>query len=101
MQKELFDLVAEKIARDPVLLRIPLENIERWLAKDCSAPHRLRQWRNLIEQAQASEEGMAKLLALLRDSSEPALHLKSFDPFPGVLTTQERRSIILKCAFAH
>jgi hypothetical protein len=101
MQKELYSLMADKIKRDPSLLRIPLENIERWLAENRSAPHRLKQWRDLIEKAQASEEGMVRFLALLRDQSEPAVHLKSFDPFPGVLTTEERRIVILKCAFAH
>jgi hypothetical protein len=101
MQRELYNLIADKIERDPSLLRIPMENIERWLAEDSPAPHRLKQWRDLIQEAQASKDGMAKFLGLLRDQSEPVVHLKSFDPFPGVLTTEERRSIILKCAFAH
>jgi hypothetical protein len=101
VQKELYDVIADKIARDPALLRIPLENIERWLEAGQPAPHRLEQWRGLILDAQRSPEGFAALLRLLRDQREGAVHLKSFDPFPGVLSTQERRVVILKCAFAH
>ena len=101
MQSELYNLIADKIERDSSLLRIPLENIERWLAENRPAPHRLKQWRDLIHEAQASDEGMVKFLALLRDQSEPAVHLKSFNVFPRVLSTMERRSVILKCAFSH
>jgi hypothetical protein len=101
MKKELYDLIANKIERDPASLQIPLENIDRWLAAGQSAPHRLEEWRALILEAQRSPEGFATLLSLLRDQSEAALHLKSFGPFAGVLTTLERRAVILKCAFAH
>src|SRR6266704_982353 len=99
--KTLHDLVAEKLERDPSLLRIPLENIERWLANGHSAPHRLEQWREIILRAQQSSQGFQELLTLLRDRSEAAVHLKSFDPFPGILTTLERRQVLLKCAYAH
>ena len=99
--KTLHELVADKLERDPALLRIPLENIDRWLANGHTAPHRLEQWREIILRAQESAGGFAALLALLRDSSEAATHLKSFDPFPGVLTTEERRQVLLTCAFAH
>jgi hypothetical protein len=99
--KTLHELVADKLERDPTLLRIPLENIDRWLANGHTAPHRLEQWRQIILRAQESQEGFVGLLALLRDSGEAATHLKSFDPFPGVLTTEERRQVLLQCAFAH
>src|SRR5258708_6083169 len=99
--KTLHDLVADKLERDPALLRIPVENIDRWLANGHTAPHRLEQWRQLILAAQASPQGFQALLALLRDHSEEATHLKSFDPFPGVLTTLERRPYLLQCAYAH
>ena len=99
--KTLHEMVADKLERDPALLRIPLENIERWLANGHTAPHRLEQWREIILRAQESADGFAELLALLRNGSEAATHLKSFDPFPGVLTTEERRQVLLTCAFAH
>jgi hypothetical protein len=82
-------------------LGIPLENIQRWLSDGHSAPHRLEQWLEVIVQAQKTAEGFENLLALLRDGGEEATHLKSFDPFPGVLTTIERRQYLLECAYAH
>lgn len=94
-------MIADKIERDPSLLRIPLENINRWLARGHTAPHRLEQWRGLITKAQGGDEGLRHLLALLRDDREEAVHLKSFDPFPGVLTREERRQVIAACAYAH
>jgi len=104
--KSLHDLVADKLERaepetQQALLRIPLENIDRWIANGHTAPHRLEQWRQIIHRAQVSPEGLQELLTLLRDRSEAAIHLKSFDPFPGVLTTMERRQILLECAYAH
>jgi hypothetical protein len=104
--KTLHDLVADKLEQaDPAaraaLLRIPLDNIERWLAQGHTAPHRLEQWRQILRHAQESPEGFHELLVLLRDLGEEATHLKSFDPFPGVLTTLERREYLSACAFAH
>jgi hypothetical protein len=95
------DLVADEIEQNPSLLRVPLENIERLLANGISASHRLEQWRGIILRAQKFSEGFQALLDLLRSRTEEAEHLKSFDPFPGVLTTAERRVIIAECAFAH
>jgi hypothetical protein len=104
--KTLHDWVAAKLERADAatraaLLRIPLENIDRWLANGHTAPHRLEQWRQILLRAQESSEGFQELLRLLRDANEAAVHLKSFDPFPGVLTTLERREFILQCAYAH
>ena len=91
---------ADPAARE-TLLEIPLDNIARWLANGHTAPHRLEQWRQIILRARQSPDGFAELLGLLRDQSERAVHLKSFDPFPGVLTTLERREFLLQCAYAH
>ncbi len=104
--KTLHDLVADKLERADAetraaLLRIPLENIDRWLANGHSAPHRLEQWRQILLRAQASPQGFKELLALLRDHRDEAIHLKSFDPFPGILTTIERREYFRECAYAH
>ncbi len=96
-----YDVIADKIEAQPDLLAIPLANIDRWLAQDHSAPHRLEQWREIILAAQASASGMARLLALLRDKGEEATHLRSFSPLAGVLTTQERRRITQRCAWSH
>lgn len=95
------EAIADKIEAQPDLLEIPLANIARWLAQNHSAPHRLEQWRQIILEAQASREGMGRLLSLLRDPGEEATHLRSFDPFPGILTQAERQKIIERCAFSH
>lgn len=104
--KTLHELVADKLEHvdagtRQALLRIPLENIDRWLANGHTAPHRLEQWRQILLRAQESPEGFQELLLLLGDRSEEATHLKSFDPFPGVLTTLERREFLVQCAYAH
>lgn len=96
----MYRLIADKIEREPDLLDIPLRNIERWLARGHSAPHRLRQWQNLILAAKAGP-GMRELLLILRDPSEESAHLRSFSPFAGVLSTDERRQFIRECAYSH
>lgn len=91
---------ADKIERQPELLEIPLRNIERWIKMDRLGDVRpLIQWREMIERAQASKEGLAELLAFLRDDGEYARYLKSCTPFPGVLDKEERRRFT--CAWTH
>jgi len=101
----LHDLVADKLERAEAatrdaLLRIPLDNINRWLANGHTAPHRLEQWRQILHRAQASPEGFQELLALLRDNRETAQRLKDFAPFAGVLTREERRQATPECAYS-
>lgn len=88
-----FCLIADKIEADPSLLRIPLENIARWLGNGHWAKRELGMWRAWIGAAQASPEGLGRLLALLRDDSEEAREWKGWSPFPGVLTKEELRPL--------
>lgn len=97
--KTLHELVADKLERDPALLRIPLENIDRWLANGHTAPHRLEQWREIILRAQESEAGFVALLDLLRAHDEMSVRLKDFAPFAGTLTREERRGAAPSCAY--
>ena len=83
------------------ILRIPLENIDRWIANGHAAPHRLEQWRQIILRAQASAEGFQELLALLRDRSQETERLREFAPFAGVLTAAERLPVIRQCVYSH
>jgi hypothetical protein len=104
--KTLDDLIADKLAAADAgtraaLLRIPLDNIDRWLANGYSAPHRLEQWRQIVLQALASAEGFEDLLARLRDPSETAQRLREFGPFAGVLTAAERLPFIRQCVYSH
>ena len=97
--KTLHELTADKLEREPSLLRISLENIDRWRANGNTAPHRLEQWRQIILRAQQSPEGLRELLALLRDRSEATERLRDFAPFAGVLTVRERRLAAPECAY--
>jgi len=102
--KTLHDLVADKLeqaepAARQALLRIPLDNIDRWLLNGYTAPHRLEQWRQILQRAQASPAGFQALLHLLRDDSASAQRLKDFAPFAGVLTRQERHQAAPECAY--
>ncbi len=99
--KTLHDLAADKLEGDPSLLRIPLGNIDRWIANGHTAPQRLEQWRQIILRAEASPEGFQELLALLRDRSDATERLREFAPFAGVLTAAERAVIIRQCAYSH
>lgn len=91
---------ADKIARDPSLLRIPLANIERWIAAgELGNDAPLLAWRTRIEAAQAGPDGLVRLLELMRDDGEDAWFLKTCSPFPGVLTKEERRRF--RCAWTH
>lgn len=94
-----FCLIADKIEADPALLRIPLENIERWIARGHWAQSELSQWRQWIGSAQTSSSSMKRLLELLRDDSEKAREWKGFSPFAGVLTPTERQNFL--CASRH
>lgn len=97
----MFRLIADKIARDPSLLAIGLENLSRWSAQGADQPHRLAAWRRRIEAARVSPEALAELLALLREESEAAALEREFSPFAGVLTTEEVDAFYDACAFAH
>lgn len=99
--KTLDELTADKLERDPSLLHIPLENIDRWRANGHTAPHRLEKWRQIILRAQHSPEGLRQLLALLRDRSEATQRLRDFAPFAGVLTAKERLPVIRQCVYSH
>ena len=104
IMKTLHQLVADKLeqaepAARTALLRIPLDNIDRWLANGHTAPHRLEQWRQILLCAQGSDDGFEELLRLLRDPGELAQRLKDFAPFAGVLTREERHQATPECAY--
>lgn len=87
----MFCLIADKIEADPSLLRIPLDNIERWLANGHRSVTKLNEWRDLIHEAQASRGGMDKLLWLLRDDSEESRWFKGWTPVWSIMTREEAR----------
>ncbi len=94
-------MIADKINKNPALLEIGLQNIDRWIANGASQVHRLEQWRTLILEAKKSKVAMDHLLSILREDSEQASHLRDFAPFSGILSTEERRPFLLECAYTH
>ena len=104
--KTLHDLVADKLEQAgeearAALLRIPLQNIDRWIANGHTSPHRLEQWRQIILHAQKLPHGFQELLVLLRDRSQATERLRDFAPFAGVLTAAERLPVIRQCVYSH
>ncbi len=82
--------VADRLERNPTLLRIALGNIERRLARgSVSHPAGLERWRDLLQQAQRSSEALHRLLELLRKDTEEARRWRDFSPFAGVLSATE------------
>lgn len=84
-----YRLIADKIEADPTLLEIPLANIARWLSQGHSAVKRLEGWRSMIQDAQVSDEGLKKVLFILRDPEWESMMWKGFSPFPGILNKEE------------
>jgi hypothetical protein len=92
--------LADKLERSPELLAIPLKNIHRWVsAGRLGDTWALDIWKEMIESALSSEDGMLHLLQFLRDDGERARQLKSCSPFPGLLTRNERDQFT--CAWTH
>ena len=94
-----FGMIADKIEADPALLRIPLDNMERWLALGHHARREFAQWREWIVAARESSAGMKRLLDFLRDDSEEAREWKGYSPFAGILTKKERQAFL--CVSMH
>ena len=98
---KMFHLIADKIERDPAWLQTGLDNIARWIANGSTQQDKLREWERMILAARKSGEGMEALLKALREDSESAEFFRNFAPFAGVLTTAERRPLILECSYNH
>lgn len=94
-----FCYLAEKFEKEPALLDIPLQNIERWLGRGHSAKKRLLEWQGLIVDAKKTTDGMRLLGSLLRADDEETRFLKGFAPFPGVLSDEESQRFL--CSSRH
>jgi hypothetical protein len=83
----LHERVAAKLERDPALLDVARDNLERWLRTTDSAS--LLEWRHLLDVT-----SLAALLELLRSRDERAIRLRQSSPFAGLLTPDEREQIL-------
>ena len=82
-------LVADKLRVTPSLVGRARENILRW-QKDCSerAFPTLAEWETLLEGP------LDELLPILTATDERAIRLRQSSPFAGLLTSEERMSIL-------
>lgn len=94
-------MLADKLAAHPELLAVARENCARWLREGHSGAARLREWDALLAAAQASEEGFARLRAVLLGASEADARLRDFHPLAGILTREERRQAKELCGYRH
>ena len=83
----LHEAVAAKLEAQPQLLDVARRNLERWLAGNPAAA--LREWRRILDSAPLPD-----VLALLRSSGEEATRLRQSSPFAGLLSPEERRTIM-------
>lgn len=94
-----FCYLADKFEREPALLEIAIETIDRWRKRGTWGLDHLARWRQLIEAARHSRNGLERLVEVLRADDEDTRYFKGFDPFPGVLQPAEKRQFI--CASRH
>jgi hypothetical protein len=83
----LHEAVAAKIELDPRLVDIARDNLERWTA--ASPQPALLEWRSRLDATP-----LPQLLALLRSPGDHAARLRQSSLFGGVLSPQERQSML-------
>ncbi len=80
--------IAQKISRDPKLLKKATENLERWRAKGKGlTPGYLGEWQEILERP------WPEIAEFITSMSEHATRLRSSSPFAGVLDEREREQI--------
>ena len=85
--RALHDAVAARIEASPQLLDVARANLTRWLRTN-PAPA-LLEWQHVL-----AVTPLPELLELLRSDGERAARLRQSSPFAGVLTLQERQSVL-------
>ena len=86
---EMTRLTVAKIDQDLSLVRIGLDNIERWTRqKGGYLPNCHAEWKALIEQHTWKE-----LREMLLEESDEGQRLRSSHPFTGLITEEERRRV--------
>ncbi|MBI5773936.1 MAG: hypothetical protein HZA89_09375 [Verrucomicrobia bacterium] len=97
----LWELLADKLAAHPELLRVARGNCRRWLGEGHSGAARLREWDALLADAEAGAPGLARLQNVLAGADEASARLREFHPLAGILTREERRRAKELCGYRH
>lgn len=79
--------VAERLAREPVLVSTALRRVDGGIAEGTVHPRYARRWREILDLP------LEALLATLTDTGEEATALRQVSPFAGVLSPRERWSV--------
>jgi len=87
--RALHQAVAEKVRRNPELLLVALQNLERWTETSSDSTKPLfEEWKQIIQ-----TWPLEKLLELLGEQGERANQLRQASPFTGILSDRERNEI--------
>ncbi len=79
--------IVEKLRRDPSLMAIAFDNLDRWSETAVHSRPYLDRWRQLLNTP------LNELLVLMVEESEHMTAMRQNSPFAGVLTPQERWAI--------
>ena len=86
---EMTQVIVSKIDQDRALVRVELENIERWTRQDGGELPRCHAvWKELIE-----THPWERLREILLKESDEGQRLRSSHPFAGILTEDERDAV--------
>lgn len=81
-------VIAEKVQRDPRLLKIAHDNLKRWRARwEAAPPGWHREWTGIMTRP------WPEIAAIMTEPSEEGARLRQSSPFAGVLSVTERRRI--------
>lgn len=81
-------VIAQKLERDPHLLEVPRNNLNRWRSRwGAQTPRWFEEWSQIMARP------WREIAALITEPSENAARLRQSSPFAGVLTPQERKRI--------
>ena len=76
--------IARHIETHPEDLAIAMENLDRWQALGRVHPGPIHDWRDRINAARASTEGMRALLQFMEEPNHDSEPIKSCSPFVGL-----------------
>ena len=96
-----WEVMATKLAAHPELLQVARVNCARLLREGHSGEARLREWDNILTQAQQGKQGQERLLAMLAGEDQYSTRMRDFHPFAGILTDEERRRTKELCDYWH
>jgi hypothetical protein len=84
--------IAEKLRRDPALIAVALDNLERWSQSAGRSQPYWDEWRSILARP------LPEVLRLLEEESEHMTAMRQATPFAGVLEPAERWAIYAEFA---